>query len=361
MGYGMLMGQETRLLSKIESQTVLSAYENGVLSNAKEVNTCNHKANVNKPHLVNSTSTNPPSDLSWGIREVFFYSNTDIIIRITGIDKNSNARIWQCVGTVNGSIFTIGEWKSTDDDLTVFQNDEPNSTSITKFWVNTNEEESDKIMLPEINDGETNSIDTWSSKKIDETIKNVKTEIEDYIDSNSGGLSIVTELGSDEVNDETVTLKKITMGQYMIFGGTDTAVTIEDDDTHYVSFDRVLKTIGDNISDYVNLVDGLIFLKAGTYLISGKVQITSSTIQTSVSARWLTSPDNTTFYSSAESQNAETYLFVDSGTVQAKVALTETIITLATDTYLRLEYKPYKIGKLVVSPEACRLQVVKIR
>ena len=112
MGQGLLTGQETKRIQKIDAQSVQSAYENGLLSDAKEVDTTNAKAVVNRPHIVNNTSKNTPNDLSWGIREVFYYGTGQFIIQITGIDTDGEQNRWNCIGSTNSDTLTIGIWTS---------------------------------------------------------------------------------------------------------------------------------------------------------------------------------------------------------------------------------------------------------
>lgn len=112
MGQGLLTGQETKRIQKIDAQSVQSAYENGLLSDAKEVDTTNAKAVVNRPHIVNNTSKNTPNDLSWGIREVFYYGTGQFIIQITGIDTDGEQNRWNCIGNTDGDTLTIGIWTS---------------------------------------------------------------------------------------------------------------------------------------------------------------------------------------------------------------------------------------------------------
>ena len=111
MGSGILFGQETKIINKVEAQTLQSAYKNGVIDNAKDINTGSSKGESNRPCLVNSKSTNIPDGLSWGIREVFFYSNSNIVIQITGVDTDSNPKVWYCIGNMVNSVFTIGQWQ----------------------------------------------------------------------------------------------------------------------------------------------------------------------------------------------------------------------------------------------------------
>ena len=112
MGAGLLTGQETKSIQKIDAQSVQSAYQNGLLANAKEVNTSNPKADVNRPHIVDKTSSNAPSDLSWGIREVYYYGTGQFIIQITGIDTSGDQNRWNCIGNTDGDTLTIGIWTS---------------------------------------------------------------------------------------------------------------------------------------------------------------------------------------------------------------------------------------------------------
>ena len=112
MGAGILTGQETKYLRKIDAQSLQSAYQNGLLSNAKDVSTSNPKAIINRPHIVNNTSSNIPSDLSWGVREVYYYGRGQFIIQITGMDTSGNQNRWNCIGNTEGDTTTIGLWNS---------------------------------------------------------------------------------------------------------------------------------------------------------------------------------------------------------------------------------------------------------
>ena len=110
MGAGLLTGQETKSIQKIDAQSVQSAYKNGLLTNAKNVNTTDPKAVINRPHIVDTTSANIPNDLSWGIREVYYYGVGQFIIQITGIDINGKQNRWNCTGITEGDTLTIGAW-----------------------------------------------------------------------------------------------------------------------------------------------------------------------------------------------------------------------------------------------------------
>ena len=370
MGSGMLLGHETRIMNRIGSQTLQSAYKNGVLSNAKDINTGNYLAEVNRPHLVSSASTNIPSDLSWGIREVFFYSNQNILLQITGIDTSNIAKVWYCVGVTTSGTFTLGAWSaieppvtsagtaselgltklytstgtstdgtmtrkaitdqfkkyvsidSVDDYLAVFQDTEPEESSTARFWVNT-AESSEQIDVPQINDSTNNAVDTWSSNKI-------KSEFDK-------------------------------IGQYMVLRCKLESVTLTTTDVYYLSVDDILKTSGD-ISDYVDVTsDGFVLLKAGTYLVTGKFQITSSSVVNSVLAGWMAKTGSTSFGLSPESQNAESYMYIQSGTIQAKVPVNPTVITVTEDTYLRFQIKQLDAGSMVIAPEACRFEITKLK
>ena len=370
MGSGMLLGHETRIMNRISSQTLQSAYKNGILSNAKDINTGNYLAEVNRPHLVNSTSTNIPSDLSLGIREVFFYSNQNILLQITGIDTSNAAKVWYCVGVTTNGTFTLGAWSaieppvtsagtasklgltklytstgtstdgtmtrkaitdqfnkyiaitSVDDYLAVFQDTEPEESNMARFWVNT-AENSEQIDVPQINDSTNNAVDTWSSNKI-------KSELDK-------------------------------IGQYMIFRCNLASATLTTTDVYYLAIDDILKVSGD-ISDHVDITsNGFILLRAGTYLITGKFQITSSSVATSVLVGWMSKTNDTSFGLSPESQNAESYMYIQDGTIQAKVHVNPTVITVTEDTYLRFQIKPLDAGSMVIAPEACRFEVTKLK
>ena len=171
MGAGMLLGQETKVINRIDMQTLQSAYKNGVLANAKDINTGNYRADVNRPHLVNSNSTNIPSKLSWGIREIFFYDNKNVIIQITGVDTDNNIKIWHCAGTTtSNSTFTIGTWVTMEPPILTAGTD--NELGLTKLY-DTVGDNSDGTMTQ-------TAIKMALGKKAESSHKHTVSEITDF-------------------------------------------------------------------------------------------------------------------------------------------------------------------------------------
>lgn len=218
--------------------------------------------------------------------------------------------------------------------MTTFQDTEPKNDLTTKIWIDTNAADSKNIVIPEIRDDEISGDDTWSSNKIQNTL--------------------------DEI--------QLVTGAYVVIRGTDVAKTVESGEYHQVNLDTIMKTSNEKVKDYVKLTDdGLVLVQPGTYLISGKVQITSSTLPINVYARWLISGDGKTFTTSPETQNAEAYQYIGAGeSRQAKVSLTETTITLTESKYVKLDFNVSEFtkdedNKIVFSPEACRLQITKLK
>jgi len=102
-----------RSTSKVNAQTLQSAYQNGILSSATAINITNPFHSTNQPHVVNTTSTNIPSDLSWGVREVFFNGSTgSALLSITGVDTSGKAKTWHAIVSTSGGSTTVGEWVS---------------------------------------------------------------------------------------------------------------------------------------------------------------------------------------------------------------------------------------------------------
>ena len=72
----------------------LSEASTNVLDNALMVDTQNQNSAVNKDCLVTSSSIQIPNDLLWGIRQVFWHANSDLVLKITGKDINNKSCIW---------------------------------------------------------------------------------------------------------------------------------------------------------------------------------------------------------------------------------------------------------------------------
>lgn len=372
MGTGILLGQETKLISKVNMQTLQSAYKNGVLANAKEINTKDSQASINRPHLVNSKSTNIPDNLSWGIREIFFYDNENVIIQITGVDMNNIVRVWYCSGSSINSVFTIGAWLSLeppitgtetisgltklyssmgdDEDgtltrkalneqfakyletdklnnyLTVFQDTKPEEGNAV-FWVNTTSDTTtaEQITVPQINDSTNTSFDTWSSKKINNEFGNI--------------------------------------GRYMVFGGDAADVQLTNTNTHYIPINHPLVNQLDADEYISNNSNGYIVLKKGIYLVAGKIQLTNTSTPVSIIASWMSSTDGNTFQVSYETQVSESYVYIGStdSLLHAKLLLNPMVVIVSDTMYLRAQVQLRNTASVLLSQQACRFQVTKLK
>ena len=72
----------------------LSEANTNVINDAILVDTQNQYGSVNKDCLVTSSSSNIPDGLLWGIRQVFWHADSDLVLKITGKDINNKACIW---------------------------------------------------------------------------------------------------------------------------------------------------------------------------------------------------------------------------------------------------------------------------
>ena len=116
MGKGILVRDNTNDIIRLNSQTLQSAYQNGLIADCKNIDTNNPFAEVNRPRLVDNTCANRPSDLSWGIREVFFKNpGSAIIISITGVTTSGVANIWFAIVSLVNNSTRIGDWVSTEN------------------------------------------------------------------------------------------------------------------------------------------------------------------------------------------------------------------------------------------------------
>lgn len=115
MGSGVLTGNYKKDIVKVDKQTKLSASTNGLLQDAKSIDINNPKADINKPHLVNSSSINKPSGLSWGIREVNFYDNSKFTIDILGVNTNGEYLHWVSIGIKTDTMVTFSDWSVTSN------------------------------------------------------------------------------------------------------------------------------------------------------------------------------------------------------------------------------------------------------
>ena len=65
-----------------------------VVDDALLVDPHNQNGVNNKDCLVTSSSTQKPDDLLWGIRQVFWHADSDLVLKITGKDINNKGCIW---------------------------------------------------------------------------------------------------------------------------------------------------------------------------------------------------------------------------------------------------------------------------
>ena len=72
----------------------LSEANTNVLDDALLVDPHNQNGVNNKDCLVTSSSTQIPDNLLWGIRQVFWHADGDLVLKITGKDINNKGCIW---------------------------------------------------------------------------------------------------------------------------------------------------------------------------------------------------------------------------------------------------------------------------
>ena len=72
----------------------LSEANTNVLDDALLVDPHNQNGVNNKDCLVTSSSTQIPDNLLWGIRQVFWHADSDLVLKITGKDINNKGCIW---------------------------------------------------------------------------------------------------------------------------------------------------------------------------------------------------------------------------------------------------------------------------
>lgn len=114
MGKGIIVKEGLHGDEKVSKQTVASAKDKPVLSDARVIDMDDPFHETNLPRLVDTTTANIPSDLSWGIREVFFKANGTAVLTITGTNISGNASIWVNTVTKNASGAAVyGSWTGT--------------------------------------------------------------------------------------------------------------------------------------------------------------------------------------------------------------------------------------------------------
>lgn len=78
-------------------QTLQSANDNGIISDAMRVDLNDAYGVLNRPCMITSGDTmqNIPADCAWGIREVLYLNEKMIAIRITGVKTSgTESKIW---------------------------------------------------------------------------------------------------------------------------------------------------------------------------------------------------------------------------------------------------------------------------
>lgn len=401
MGSGILFGQETKSISKVDAQTLQSAYSNGVLGNAKDINNINPKAVINRPHIVDTTSSNIPSDLLIGIREVFFYNDETVLLQINGINTNNEPKIWNCTGIKNGDTFTISVWAESlettikkdniDNYLTTFQMDEPAEDSEARFWVNNDPEALKEYVVPEINDYNINDEDTWSSTKIkSELDRRLMVEnITDYLsvfqsetpDETSSANFWVNDGTSDsemsipEINDESINsidtwssskinneINKVALyGLYGVCNNNSSEnITVSTTDKQVITINNNLY-LSDNMDQYISINEetSAMILKAGSYLISGSINIVSSSVANGFACGWEINAENS---DRVEPDISKNFVYIGlTGELDVNLSTNPTVINITEDTTIQFYVQQSAIGDLVISPSKCRLQVTKLK
>lgn len=114
MGQAIIVKENITANARNENQSIASVKDKVVLSDAKTIDMDDPWGDLNQPRLVDTTSKNIPSKLSWGIREVFFKASGVAVISITGTSVNGDAVIWLATVTKgsNGEL-VCSDWGST--------------------------------------------------------------------------------------------------------------------------------------------------------------------------------------------------------------------------------------------------------
>ena len=80
----------------LSSRSIAAAYKNGFINDALNVSLNDPDAEINKPYLVvRDIAVNCPNDFYFGIREVLWYSDSNVIVKLTGLATDTNnTRVW---------------------------------------------------------------------------------------------------------------------------------------------------------------------------------------------------------------------------------------------------------------------------
>ena len=96
-GYALDARQGKTLNDRINDllyRLAFNASMNGTINDALLVNLTNKGGDENKPWLITASSKNIPNNLAWGVREVFWMSANQVVVRISGIENDGAANIW---------------------------------------------------------------------------------------------------------------------------------------------------------------------------------------------------------------------------------------------------------------------------
>lgn len=145
--YNTNSGIVTYAIAEIARSLPRAANDTGWFSDALEIDATDPLSEANDPCLIgaaagNTKSRNQPDDLLWGIREVIWSSEDQIIVRITGVGTDGKSAIWTRAYTGTWE----SEWRryaTTDDSnntktiqtltatVNVLQTPQIGSTSVT--------------------------------------------------------------------------------------------------------------------------------------------------------------------------------------------------------------------------------------
>jgi hypothetical protein len=185
MGQALIMKDGIKESAEANNRTLQSAYKNGVLSDAKVVELTDSYHINNQPHEVDTTSENIPDDLSWGVREVFFQSNSHVILSITGLNKSGEPSLWFSSVVVSGSKTTVSDWQKVSM-TKIFSGASASAGGSSGLVPSPSSGDNDKCLM---GDG------TWDYPKHTSPITSVK--------NNSGTITVTYADGTSETLTQT--------------------------------------------------------------------------------------------------------------------------------------------------------------
>jgi len=112
MGRAILTKDGIKEDDRLNAQTIQAASSNGVASDAKGIDLSNPLSSVNRPQLVSSSTTNAPTDLAWGVKQVIIYSASNALIVIKGVNSSGLSSEWHSIVVVDNGTTTVGSWTS---------------------------------------------------------------------------------------------------------------------------------------------------------------------------------------------------------------------------------------------------------